>query len=209
MGVISVISRIKDSVIVQNHKWKYKLGDEQHYAVFHLTFWMITASLSSSKQTVVYSYTYVHCTYILLHMRSTVLWVRAGKYYRILWATQWNRIQNSHWGNPMTKKVLDRKIRNDLTRDWTIQHDAEGSEIEFRTDNQKDGFSLQINSKRLLNLFSVVTKIHNTLFFLIWFTVQTVYYNIHMSWGIFPSTSVVFVSNNNGEWRRIITASLK
>ena len=92
---------------------------------------------------------------------------------------------------------------------WTIQHDAEGSEIEFRTDNQKDGFSLQINSKRRLNLFSVVTKIHNTLFFLIWFTVQTVYYNIHMSWGIFPSTSVVFVSNNNGEWRRIITESLK
>ena len=31
------------------------------------------------------------------------------------------------WGNPMTWKVLDHKIQNDLTKDWTIQHDAEGS----------------------------------------------------------------------------------
>ena len=28
------------------------------------------------------------------------------------------------WSNPMTSKILDRKIRNDLTRDWTIQHEA-------------------------------------------------------------------------------------
>ena len=32
----------------------------------------------------------------------------------------------SQWGNPMTWKVLDCKIGNDLTRDWTIQQDPEG-----------------------------------------------------------------------------------
>ena len=31
-----------------------------------------------------------------------------------------------NWGNPMTLKVLDRKSRNDLTRDWTIQDDTKG-----------------------------------------------------------------------------------
>ena len=34
------------------------------------------------------------------------------------------------WGNPMTWEVLDHKIQNDLTRDWTIQYDAEGGVLD-------------------------------------------------------------------------------
>ena len=45
-------------------------GDEQHYAVFHLTFWMITASLSSSKQTVMCVYIHIHM--YIVHIYSSI-----------------------------------------------------------------------------------------------------------------------------------------